>query len=125
MKRCALSLCILLLAIPASAAGPGNTDLLWTNADPVALGVVVERHEGLCGGSTTFTDLPGSKTTGNMKATKDLTTAVGHEYSYRIRFWNTTVIGGSVMQYGPWSPEVGITYPLALPTAAPAGLSVN
>lgn len=104
-------------------AGPGNTDLSWTNSDPVALGVVVERHEG-ASGSGTFVELPASKTTGTAKTTKDLTTVAGHEYTYRIRFWNTTIAGGTVMQYGPYSNEASVSYPLAAPTVAPSGLAV-
>lgn len=104
-------------------AGPGNTDLTWTNSDPLALGVVVERHEGPPGVGT-FVDLPASKTSGTMKTTKDLTTVTGHEYTYRVRFWNTTIAGGTVMQFGPWSNEASVSYPLAPPTAAPSGLVI-
>ena len=105
-------------------AGPGNTELSWTNSDPAAMGVVVERHEGLPG-SGTFVDLPASKTTGAAKTTKDLTTAIGHEYTYRVAFWNTPLVSGGALQRGPWSQEVAITFPLAAPTAAPSPLSVQ
>jgi hypothetical protein len=124
--RWILCLLLVLFSVPAFAAGPGNTDIAWTNSDPVALGVVVERHEGACG-SGTFVDLPASKTTGTMLSTKDLTTVAGKTYCYRIRFWNYTVAGGNVMQYGPYSPEVAVTFPLVLapPSVAPANLSVR
>ena len=120
--RYILALLLVLCAVPAFAAGPGNTDLAWTNSDPVALGVVVERHDGACG-SGTFVDLPASKTTGTMKTTKDLTTVAGKTYCYRVRFWNYST--GTTMQYGPYSPEVAIAFPFPAPTVAPTGLSVD
>jgi hypothetical protein len=121
--RYLLVVLLVLFAFPAFASGPGNTDLAWTNNDPVALGVVVERHDGACGNGSPFVDLPASKTTGTMKTTKDLTTVVGKTYCYRIRFWNYAT--GTAMQYGPYSTEVAITFPLAAPTVAPTGLSVD
>jgi hypothetical protein len=122
--RYLLALLLVLCSVPAFAAGPGNTDLAWTNSDPVALGVLVERHDGLCGVGT-FIELPASKTTGTMKTTKDLTTTAGREYCYRIAFWNTTIIGGTVVQKGPYSSEVGIAFPLVQPTAGPSGVTVQ
>ena len=112
---------LVLFAVPAVADGPGNTVLAWTNMDPVALGVVVERHEGACG-SGTFVDLPASKTTGTMLTTKDLTTVAGKTYCYRIAFYN---MAGTVLQRGPYSAGVAITFPLAAPSVAPTGLSVR
>jgi hypothetical protein len=122
MMRYLLAVLLLVLAVPAVADGPGNTVLSWTNTDPVALGVVVERHEGACVPSATFVDLPASKTTGTMLTTKDLTTVVGKTYCYRIAFYN---MNGTVLQRGPYSTEVAITFPLAPPSVAPTNLSVR
>lgn len=121
-----LGLCLLLLlAIPAFAAGPSNTDLTWTNTATNDAGAKVERHEGACGAGT-YVELTASAVTGHATAAKDLTTVTGHQYCYRVRLWNNSLLDGTgVIQYSAYSPEAGVTYPLGAPNAAPTGLTAN
>ena len=112
------ALCV--LAGLASAAGPGNTDLTWTNAATNDAGTKVERHEGACGAGT-YVEVTASNVTGHAIAAKDLTTVTGHAYCYRVRLWNNSLLDGSgVVQYSAYSNEFGVAFPLAPPNAAPS-----
>lgn len=121
-----LCLCLLLLlSVPAFAAGPGNTDLTWTNPATNDLGAKVERHEATCG-TGTFVELTASAVAGHATAAKDLTTLAGHDYCFRVRLWNNSKLDGTgVVQYGPYSNESAVSYPLGAPNAAPTGLTAN
>ena len=118
--RYLLVVLLVLIAAPAFAAGPGNTDLNWTDNATNELGFVIEKKEG----TGAWAALPGN-IAANVRTAKDLTTVGGKTYTYRVRaFNNSTVDGSGSVQYSAWSNEAAVTYPLPAP-AAPTGLTAE
>ena len=111
---------VFVCAVPAFAAGPGDTDLSWTDNATNELGFVIEKKEG----TGVWAALPGNVPK-DAKSAKDTTTVAGKTYTYRVRAFNNSMLDGSgSVQYSPWSNEASVTYPLVVP-GAPTGLTAQ
>lgn len=113
MRRFLLAITLVVaFALPATAA-----TLTWVDNATNELGVRIERAEGSCAAPGPFTEI-GSVGV-NVTTYVDSTTIVGHQYCYRVRDYNNSLLDGTgVVQFSTYSNTAGIAYPLATPAAA-------
>jgi hypothetical protein len=117
--RYILALCILVAAVPVSAA-----TLSWTDNATNEMGFEVERQAAACTAPDAFAKV--GDVGANVKTFVDpgpLTE--GQSYCWRIRAWNT--VDGTptgARQFSAYSNKAGMTVPFALP-AAPSQLGVT
>lgn len=109
---------LILLAVPALAAGPGATDLTWVDNATNEAGYRVERAEGLCAPvPTTFTEIADLPV--NAAGYRDAGTVLGKKYCYRVRAYNYRYTGDpQSAQFSGYSNLAGADYPFPAPAAA-------